>query len=246
MRQPSNERRSTGLHALSDGNSVNSTARLCGASKVTILRLLADAGTLCASLHGELFRDLQAERIQADELWSFVRAKDKNLSAEDRRKSGLGSVWTWTAAEADTKRMIACHVGDRGESCCNAFIADLASRLDNRVQLTTDGHAPYVNAVRWSLGSTDHPVTERRDTSPASASGSTRRAGRRSPPRGHQCVVRRANQPLGAHAEPTIHAVGERAQRAVREPLPRSGCSGVPLHPHPQSRGAADYPCGCG
>lgn len=147
MRKLTTEKRATILRALVEGNSVNSTARLTGASKVTILRLLADVGTLCARLHDELVRGLQAERVQADEIWSFVHAKDRNLPAELRGVPGFGSIWTWVALDADTKLIISYHVGDRGEHCARAFMLDLASRLDNRIQLTTDGHGAYLPAV---------------------------------------------------------------------------------------------------
>jgi len=152
MRRLSTEKRAMILNALIEGMSINATTRLCGCSKITVLRLLADAGTLCAELHDELVRDLQAERIQADEIWSFVHAKDKNLPANLKDKDGYGSVWTWTALDADTKLLIAYHVGDRGESCARAFMHDLASRLDNRIQLSTDGHAAYLGAVAEAFG----------------------------------------------------------------------------------------------
>jgi len=152
MRRISTEKRATILNALVEGNSVNSTARLCGCSKITILRLLADIGVLCERLHDDLVQGIQAERVQADEIWSFVHAKDKNLPDHLSDKPGYGSVWTWTALDADTKLMIAYHVGDRGESCAQAFMLDLASRLDNRIQLTTDGHAAYLGAVFEAFG----------------------------------------------------------------------------------------------
>lgn len=148
MRRLSREKRAMILNALVEGNSVNSTARLCGASKVTILRLLADAGTMCGRLHDDLVRGLQAERVQADEIWAFCHAKDKNLPPELSGMPGFGSVWTWTALDSDTKLMIAWHVGDRSEACARAFMLDLASRIDNRIQLTTDGYAAYPPAVQ--------------------------------------------------------------------------------------------------
>lgn len=152
MRKLTTEKRAMILGALVEGSSINATARLCGCSKITVLRLLADAGDFCARFHDEHVRGLQAERVQADEIWSFVHAKDKNLPRHLAGQPGYGSVWTWTAIDADTKLIISWHVGDRGESCAKAFMLDLASRIDNRIQLTTDGHAAYLKAVNAAFG----------------------------------------------------------------------------------------------
>ncbi len=113
MRKLSTDKRASILRALTEGNSVNATSRLLGVSKVTILRLLADAGTMCLRLHDELVQNLQAERVQADEIWSFVHAKDKNLPDDLKKRIDFGSVWTWCALDADTKLVISWHVGDR-------------------------------------------------------------------------------------------------------------------------------------
>ncbi len=107
---------------------------------------------MCGCLHDDLVRGLQAERVQADEIWAFCHAKDKNLPPELRDQPGFGSVWTWTAIDSDTKLMIAWHVGDRGEACAREFMLDLASRIDNRIQLTTDGLGVYPPAVRAAFG----------------------------------------------------------------------------------------------
>lgn len=130
-------------------------------SKPTILKLLADLGTACAKYQDEKLRNLSCKRVQADEIWSFCFAKDKNLSEEMKGKFGFGSVWTWTAICADTKRMISWLVGERSVPYTVKFIDDLASRLAHRVQLTTDGHKPYLRAIEGAFGSDiDYAVLE--------------------------------------------------------------------------------------
>ena len=137
------------LHSLVEGNSINATARMCGCSKITVLRLLADAGTFCAEYHDEHVRNLQCERVQMDEIWSFVGCKDKtkNIGAE-----GHGSVWTWVAIDADTKRVVSYLMGERDPETANTFVADLRDRIDSRIQLTSDGFRPYREAVERAFG----------------------------------------------------------------------------------------------
>lgn len=149
MNKLTTEKRAMILTALAEGNSVNSTARLCQCSKVTVLRLLADAGTVCARWHDEHVRDLQAERVQCDEAWSFVGAKDK---AVKRGASGVGSVWTWIALDSDSKLAITYHLGARELDDARAFMRDLASRLSNRVQISTDGLSAYEPAILRAFG----------------------------------------------------------------------------------------------
>ncbi len=150
------------ISALVEGNSVNSTVRMTGISKPTILKLLADLGTACAKYQSEALRNLSCRRVQADEIWSFCFAKDKNLSEEMKGKFGFGSVWTWTAICADSKLMISWLVGERSLPYAVKFIDDLASRLAHRVQLTTDGHKPYLRAVDGAFGSNiDYAVLEK-------------------------------------------------------------------------------------
>lgn len=132
------------LHALVEGNSINATSRLCGCSKITVLRLLADAGTLCADYHDELVRNLQCERVQMDEIWSFVGCKDKtkNIGAQ-----GHGSVWTWVAIDADTKMVVSYLMGERDPQTAQDFVGDLRDRIDSRIQLISDGFGAYREAV---------------------------------------------------------------------------------------------------
>jgi len=135
-----------------EGMSVRSITRLTGASKNTVTKLLASAGQVCAEYQDRHLRNLSCKRVQADEIWSFVYAKDKNVPMAKRGEPGVGSVWTWTALCADTKLIASFHVGTRDADCAYEFLSDLASRLQGRIQLTTDGHGAYLNAVRDAFG----------------------------------------------------------------------------------------------
>jgi IS1 family transposase len=149
MRKLSTEKRAMILHALVEGNSINATSRLCGCSKITVLRLLADAGTFCAEYHDEQVRNLQCERIQMDEIWSFVGCKDKtkNIGAQ-----GHGSVWTWVAIDADTKMVVSYLMGERDQESARAFVGDVRDRIDSRIQLSSDGFGHYRDAVHRAFG----------------------------------------------------------------------------------------------
>jgi IS1 family transposase len=143
------EKRAAILNALCEGNSINATARLCGASKVTVLRLLADAGQFCADYHDVYVRGLATKRVQADEIWSFCGCKDR---AKKAGAGGYGSVWTWVALDADSKLVISFVVGGRGADFAVAFTQDIADRLNDRVQLSTDAHGVYAEAVDAAFG----------------------------------------------------------------------------------------------
>lgn len=132
--------------ALVEGNSIRSTARMTGVSKPTILKLLADLGTECAAYHNAHVRNLRSRRIQCDEIWQFVGAKQKNATP-DQKAHGWGDVWTWTGIDADTKLIVSWFLGARDAITAWWFMRDLTSRLITRVQLTTDGHAAYLGAV---------------------------------------------------------------------------------------------------
>lgn len=140
------------LHCLVEGNSIRATCRLTGAAKGTVLKLLADVGAACIDYHDEHVRGLTSQRVQCDEIWSFVGAKDKNLTADEKR-SGKGSMWTWTAIDADSKLVISYLVGGRDAGYAYEFMQDVAERLTTRVQLTTDAHKPYLSAVADTFGS---------------------------------------------------------------------------------------------
>jgi IS1 family transposase len=124
---------------------------MTGIAKGTILSLLADLGKQCAAYHDENVRWLTTQRIQADEVWSFCGAKMKNAS-EDKVAQGWGDVWTWVALDADSKLVVSYLVGQRGAYWADKFLKDTASRVSNRVQLTTDGHHVYVDAVERAFG----------------------------------------------------------------------------------------------
>ena len=141
------QKRAQILACLVEGNSVRATCRLTGAAKGTVLKLLADVGEACAIYQDRTLRNLPCERVQCDEIWSFCYAKEKNLPDDKRGVPGYGDVWTWTAIDADTKLMVSWMIGGRDSHAARAFMEDLAPRLAKRVQLTTDGHKPYLTAV---------------------------------------------------------------------------------------------------
>lgn len=119
----------------------------------TVLRLLRDLGCAAAAYHNAHVRNLRVRRVQADEIWAFVYGKDKNLAME-QVQAGAGSVWTWTALDADSKQIISYTLGDRGADTALAFMRDVASRISNRIQLTTDGHKVYADAVEDAFAQT--------------------------------------------------------------------------------------------
>jgi IS1 family transposase len=135
------------LTLLVEGNGINATSRITGASKNTILKLLAHVGTACVAYQDRVMRDLPLKKIQCDEIWAFVGMKQKNVPEELRGTLGYGDVYTWLAIDADTKLIPCWNVGSRGAEAAYDFIHDLASRLRNRVQLTTDGHGAYLMAI---------------------------------------------------------------------------------------------------
>jgi IS1 family transposase len=145
------ERRAQILSALCDGASVRATCRMTGAAKGTVLALLRDVGAHCKNYHDRFVRGVNAKRVQADEIWSFVGAKDRNIPRE-QKGYGRGDVWTFTAIDADTKLMIAYRLGTRDAAVAMPFMLDLAERLVDRVQLTTDGHQMYALAVENAFG----------------------------------------------------------------------------------------------
>src|SRR5207244_6173303 len=128
------------------------TARMCDVAFNTVLNLLPRIGNACADYQDKALRGLKCKRIQCDECWSFCYAKDKNLPADKQGKFGFGSVWTWVAIDADTKLVPSFMVGNRDYQSAKMFIDDLAGRLANRVQLTTDGLKVYMEAVESAFG----------------------------------------------------------------------------------------------
>jgi len=139
--------------ALVEGNSLRATARMTDTAINTVIKLLLDLGAACDAYQHKTLVKLPCERVQVDEIWSFVYAKQKNIPANMRGEKGIGDVWTWTAIDADTKLVPSWHVGGRNAEDAAQFISDLASRLAKRVQLTSDGHKPYLQAVEGAFGS---------------------------------------------------------------------------------------------
>jgi IS1 family transposase len=140
------------LSALVEGNSIRATSRMTGASKSTILRLLADVGDACDRYLDETMRDLTCVRVQADEIWTYVHAKERNLKPEMRDNERVGDLWTWVAIDADTKLVVSWVLGKRSYDFCQIFVRDLAKRVKSYVQLTTDGLGMYKENVRRAFG----------------------------------------------------------------------------------------------
>jgi IS1 family transposase len=141
------------LSMLCEGSSMHSTARVCDVSFNTVAKLLETAGRACEAFHDKEVRSVQAKRVQCDEIWSFCYAKAKNVATAKAAPEGAGDLWTWTALDADSKLIIAYDCGGRDAEYANAFMQDVADRLANRVQLTTDGHKAYLEAVEGAFGS---------------------------------------------------------------------------------------------
>lgn len=140
------------LHLLCEGQSIRATVRLTGASKNTIAKLLVDAGKACAAYHDQHVRSVQARRVQVDEIWAFTHCKEKNVATAKAAPDDAGDVWMWTAIDADSKLVLSYLVGGRDAEYANAFMLDVADRLAGRVQLTSDGHRPYLEAVEGAFG----------------------------------------------------------------------------------------------
>jgi len=150
MNQLSTEKRAAVVAALAEGNSLRGTARLTGVARMTIEKLLRELGSACAAYHDANVRGLKSHRIQCDEIWAFVGSKAKNVP-EDKRGQ-WGDVWTWTAIDADSKLIVGYRVGQRTAVDAYDFMQDVAARLTNRVQLTTDNYKVYLNAVDYAFG----------------------------------------------------------------------------------------------
>jgi IS1 family transposase len=140
------------LSMLCEGSSMRSISRVCDVSINTVAKMLIDAGKVCAAFHDEQVRGVAAKRVQVDEIWSFTYAKQKNVAAAKSAPEGAGDTWTWTALDADHKLIIGWFVGGRDGECANLFMNDVAARLTNRVQLTSDGHKAYLEAVEGAFG----------------------------------------------------------------------------------------------
>jgi IS1 family transposase len=152
MNKLSSAKRAEVIGMMVEGMSVRAISRLTGVSKTTILKLLEDAGEACARFQSAVLQGLHCRRVQVDELWAFCYAKQRNVEGAKAAPDGAGDVWTWTAIDADSKLIPSWLVGDRSGDTARVFISDLASRLVTRVQLTSDGHKAYLQAVDDAFG----------------------------------------------------------------------------------------------
>jgi IS1 family transposase len=152
MNRLSPEERAHILHLLCEGMSIRAITRLTGASKNTVAKLLIDAGKACAAYHDQHVRNVKAVRVQVDEIWSFTYAKQKNVATAKGAPERAGDTWTWTALDADSKLIISYLVGGRDAEYAVEFIQDLANRVANRFQLTSDGYNAYIGAVEDAFG----------------------------------------------------------------------------------------------
>jgi IS1 family transposase len=140
------------LHLLCEGSSIRAITRVIGVSKNTVAKLLAEAGQACWEYQDRVLRNLPCKRVQVDEIWSFVYAKEKNVRNAKAAPQGAGDQWVWVAIDADTKLVCSWLIGARDAEYADAFMDDLAQRLSHRVQLTSDAHAVYLDAVDGAFG----------------------------------------------------------------------------------------------
>lgn len=140
------------LSLLCEGMAMRAISRICDVSINTVAKVLVDAGTVCAAFHDAKVRGVKAKRVQVDEIWSFTYAKQKNVPTAKAAPEGAGDTWTWTALDADSKLIVGWFVGGRDGECAREFMNDVAGRLANRVQLTSDGHRAYLEAVEGAFG----------------------------------------------------------------------------------------------
>lgn len=142
---------------------MRAASRLVDVSINTVTKLLIDVGAACWSYQNEVMRGLPCKRVQCDEIWSFCYAKEKNVPKEHKGELGYGDIYTWVAIDADTRLVLTWLAGRRDDSFARAFIGDLAGRLANRVQITTDGHSPYLGAVQRAFGNeVDYAMLQKR------------------------------------------------------------------------------------
>ena len=152
MNKLTTEKRAQIVSCLVEGNSIRSTVRMTGAAKNTVTKLLVDLGSACSRYQDETLRNLECSSIQVDEIWSFCYAKQKNVPEDKQGQFGFGDVWTWTSICADSKLVPSWMIGGRDSEWANVFMNDLASRLKHRVQLSSDGHKAYLEAVEGAFG----------------------------------------------------------------------------------------------
>ena len=239
MNRLTTEKRAQILHLLCEGSSIRAITRVTGVSKNTVAKLLADAGRACSEYQDRAFRNLKCRRVQVDEIWSFVYAKQAHVPKAKAAPDNAGDVWTWTAIDADTKLVPSWLVGSRDGDAAKTFIGDLAARLANKVQLTSDGHKPYLEAVEQAFGADiDYAMLQKIygnvGRRPAAATARRSASAARSrviegAPRSaaHLDQLRRASEPHDAHAHAPVHATDQRLLEEGREPR---ACGRAALH----------------
>lgn len=161
MNTITHEKKCAVIRCLVDGCSIRATTRMTGVAKNTIQKLTRELGQAVMEYHDNVVRNVKSRRVQCDEIWCFCHAKDKNLPDEMRGQPGVGSMWTWTALDADSKLMISWKLGARDGATANAFMRDVQERLANRVQLTTDGNAVYLDAVADNFAAIDFATLQK-------------------------------------------------------------------------------------
>jgi IS1 family transposase len=152
MNKLPNEKRAQVLQMMAEGLALRAITRLTGISRTTLLKLLVDAGQAFSEYQDCALMSLSCKRVQVDEAWAFCYAKQKNVPTAKKAPKGAGDIWTWVGLDADSKLAVSWHVGDRDSGAAEIFINDLAKRLSNRVQLTSDGHKAYLEAVEGAFG----------------------------------------------------------------------------------------------
>ena len=153
MNRLDNQTRAQVISCLIEGCSIRSTVRMTGVAKKTVMRLLIEVGEVCADYQDKMFHNLPCRHLQLDEMWAWIYCKEKNRTEEIARKHpDAGDVWLWVAVDADTKLVPSWMLGPRDLAAATTFVSDLASRLANRVQITTDGHRPYLEAIESAFG----------------------------------------------------------------------------------------------
>lgn len=152
MNKLNKEKRVQVLASLVEGNSIRSTSRMTGVARNSVTKLLIDAGIACAEYQDKTLKNLTCKKIQCDEIWSFCYAKQANVPKDKKNQFGFGDVWTWVALDPDSKLVVSWLVGLRNANWAKVFMKDVAKRLSNRVQLTSDGHHAYLEAVDEAFG----------------------------------------------------------------------------------------------
>ncbi|MCG3148818.1 MAG: IS1 family transposase ISNisp5 [Verrucomicrobiae bacterium] len=152
MNKLTTQKRAQVISCLIEGCSMRSTVRMTGVCKRTVARLVVEAGEACAKYHDGIMRNLNCKVLQVDEVWSFTYCKQANIPKGMEGKKGIGDTWTWVAIDANSKLIPAYRVGSRGAEDAYFFIHDLKARLADRVQLTSDGHKAYLQAVESAFG----------------------------------------------------------------------------------------------